>query len=247
MSNHQSDIYGQEKDSLRDSESAFTMDSDLDSLFAAQDSAMHMSGGDSSSSSHDSPNDWSTLPTPSFWPTESQSGLKDFDLNTMGMTMEDPGMALDFLQQMEMDFNPSMAIDPTALQFSYPVSQDYGVFANDIGTGEAFPFTFNAHPSPSIGSVSSGDDSNSKDRRLSFGSSVSAASPSPAVEPTQAAMPNSISNAADALAERVRQSAGVLLAVPNGNNNNNSAQASQCIRTTSTPQPVIPSPGLCKA
>lgn len=228
MSNHQSDIYGQEKDTLRDSQTAFTMDSDLDSLFAAQDSAMQMSG-DSSSSSHGSPNDWSTVPTPSFWPTEPQLGLKDFGaLNDMNMAMEDPSIALDFLRQMEMDFNPSMAIDPTALHFTYPDSQDYGVFANDIGTGagEPFPFTFGSHPSPSIGSVSSGDDSSSKERRLSFGSSADAPSPA-AVEYAQVGMPNSTPSAADALADRVRRSAGVLLAVPSGNNNNNTMQNSQ--------------------
>ncbi|KAF7980280.1 hypothetical protein HWV62_39043 [Athelia sp. TMB] len=241
MSNHQTDIYGQEKDQHLDSENAYPMDSDLDSLFAAQDSTMHMTG-DSSSSPQSSPNDWSTMPTPSFWPTEPQTQMKDFgDLNTMGMDMEmlNPGMALDLLSQIDMAFNPNMAIDPNALHFNYSQSQDFGIFANDIGTGagEPFPFTFNSHPSPSVTSASSGDDSHSKDRRLSVGSSSSAASPSPFMEHAQAAIPSAVSNAADELAERVRRSAGVMLAVPNGT-------SASSVHATQTQQPLSHSPAL---
>jgi hypothetical protein len=112
-------------------------------------------------------------------------------------------MALDFLQ-MDMDFNPSMAVDPSSLQYNN-VGFDLNQQLSNEFMSASFPFTFNAHPSPLEESAGA----NVKERRLSVTSSSesssSGASLSPVLEHT---------SAVDELAQRVRQTAGVMLAVP---------------------------------
>src|ERR1700733_4500122 len=62
---------------------------------SSQDSSM-----EDSSSSHGSPPDWSQLSS-SFWPNQGEN-MKPY-----------PALGMDFLQ-MDMDFNPSMAVDPNS-------------------------------------------------------------------------------------------------------------------------------------
>lgn len=204
MSSDENDPFNTEKTDSQMSHN-FTMEdtSSLDSLFAAHDSTI---GADSSS--HGSPTDWSQLSASSFWPIETSRTCEGYypDVQLGAADM-------DFLQQMDMDFNPSMAIDPTALDFNYG-SEYYDpskVLATDIGS---FPFTFSSHPSPASMSSNSNDEF-PKERRLSVtsssGASSSGASLSPVMERNHDA-----DAAADELAARVRQTAGVLLAVPNG-------------------------------
>jgi hypothetical protein len=118
---------------------------------------------------------------------------------------------LDFLN-MGMDFNPTMAVDPSALQYNNAAFDLNQQVSNEFMSA-SFPFTFNAHPSPEESAVSSNESSSdyAKDRRSSVTSSSesspSVASLSPLLENTPAI---------DELAQRVRQTAGVMLAVSAG-------------------------------
>lgn len=172
----------------------------------SQDSSMEDTN---STSSHGSPADWSQLES-TLWPQQQSKSYPDM------------GIGMDFLQQMDMDFNPSMAVDPSALQYNNTHSYNTGTFdlpsyhndqvANEL-LSASFPFTFN----------STGDDFSAlqgKERRMSVTSSSassSGASLSPVLEHTNAVpIPSNLIDPADELAQRVRQIAGVMLAVPAG-------------------------------
>jgi hypothetical protein len=192
-----------------------------------------LSNGDSSSdesSQHDNPQDWSKFSA--LWADGAeQSSLKPYsdivdlsDLTHMSM---------------DMDFNPSMAIEPSALHhfpgsgmnFSY----DDQFNAELLSTQFPFMFQFGASGDPTSSSAS--PQSFTKERRLSVTSSSSSsgaslspvpeslASPVPGYasdtvppkeEPTQQSELASVyaNDPAAELAQRVRQSAGVMLAVP---------------------------------
>ncbi|KIK70210.1 hypothetical protein GYMLUDRAFT_213391 [Collybiopsis luxurians FD-317 M1] len=151
-----------------------------------------------------SPPDWSQL---------SALWSSPFD----GGTLTGEGNAKEFSDVMDfslplgsdLDFGSQMAIDPHALHFDY---QKFGL--EDFSPSPSQDFSFAFQP----------DSNQSQGRRLSITSSSSssglsfspAAAPSPApsslsADSTSAA---SLDSAAEELAQRVRQSAGITLAVP---------------------------------
>jgi hypothetical protein len=176
-----------------------------------------------------SPPDWSQLSA--LWPendagqTKPYADVMDFsDLTSLPM---------------DMDFNPSMSIEPSALHFDPMKFTNYSygdptAYSNELLSAQ-FPFTFQTAYSNSELSSSNASPQLSAEsrRRLSItSSSSSGASFSPAPEsvpspsaavPTystdmsQAFIPVTSAYANDPvaeLAERVRQSAGVMLALP---------------------------------
>lgn len=182
----------------------------------SQDSSMDDT---SSSNSHGSPPDWSTFSS-TMWPQHNG-----------GENMKYPDVgALDFLQHMDLDFNQSMAVDPNALHFNTHAFNpntgpfDMSAYQNDQVANELlsaqFPFT--------LGSDSPFTGQNNKERRLSVTSSSessSGASLSPVMEhapphsiPTPAPAPAQMTfnDPAEELAHRVRQAAGVMMAVSAG-------------------------------
>ncbi|KAF8191166.1 hypothetical protein BJ912DRAFT_1041728 [Pholiota molesta] len=180
--------------------------------------------GDASSdeaSQHENAQDWSkfsTLWTDGADPTKHYSDMMDFaDLSALPM---------------DMDFNPSMSIEPSALhydplKFNFSYDDQFSALSSELLSGQ-FPFGFQSALSGSDFSGSSSD-SSTKERRLSITSSSSSSGaslspvpeslPSPHAsyttdtplkeEPTQPSL-----DPAAELAQRVRQSAGVMLAVP---------------------------------
>ena len=153
-----------------------------------------------SSSSHGSPPDWSQLSS-SLWPNQGDN-VKPF-----------ADISMDFLN-MGMDFNPSMAVDPSSLHYNnaFDLNQH---FSNEF-MSTSFPFTFNADLSPEESAVSSSESSSDfvKERRLSV-TSLSESSSSGASGASLSPAPGH-TLAVDELAQRVRQTAGVMLAVPAG-------------------------------
>lgn len=159
----------------------------------------------SSHSSGDSPPQWSHLS--SLWPQNPMysSGLGD--------NLKYPDLGMDFTTLDSLDsFNPNMSVDPNSLM--HFDGQHSSVFAHgdlqyQIGN-DLFPFTFTPNE------FGHGD---MKHRRLSITSSSSSSGSgsggtlSPIMAP---AAPSAGIDPADELAERVRQSAGVMLAVPGG-------------------------------
>ncbi|KAF6744872.1 hypothetical protein DFP72DRAFT_927527 [Ephemerocybe angulata] len=165
----------------------------------------------SSTDDSSSPADWTQLST--LW-----DGGADMKSYTDLMDFNDLGM----------DFDPSMGLDPSAMHYGYPA---YDATFQSMPQEMQFPFTFqNALDNASVfssGASSSG--SSTKERRLSVGSSASSSanslSPGPSdagySQPTtpkvevkkQSESPRPFDPALE-LAERVRQTAGVMLAVP---------------------------------
>ncbi|KDR68370.1 hypothetical protein GALMADRAFT_146330 [Galerina marginata CBS 339.88] len=157
---------------------------------------------------------------------------------------------------MDMDFNPSMSIEPLALQYDpmkfansmgFAYDDQYGMLASNELLAGQFPFTFqfggengSAGEGTSMESEASelaSPQSFGKERRLSVTSSSSSSGaslspvpesvPSPAtgygsdsastsIQPKEESIPTNpfANDPAAELAERVRQSAGVMLAVP---------------------------------
>ncbi|KAJ3913799.1 hypothetical protein F5877DRAFT_51673 [Lentinula edodes] len=115
----------------------------------------------------------------------------------------------------ELDFTSQMAIDPHALHFdTQKLGLDSFPLLNDLTPSQNYPFTFQSETSTSP-----------QGRRLSVisSSSSSGASLSPVIEPSpapshlnapQELSSSSLDAAAEELAQRVRQAAGILLAVP---------------------------------
>lgn len=143
---------------------------------------------------------------------------------------------------MDMDFNPSMSIEPSALHYdsmkfanpgmSFSYDDQYGLSSELLTSQFPFTFQFNGEDMSSSPSSSASPQSSTKERRLSItsSSSSSGASFSPVPESTpspptyndvaqELQYPDttagiSFSDPAAELAQRVRQSAGVMLAVP---------------------------------
>ncbi|GLB39084.1 putative helix loop helix domain containing protein [Lyophyllum shimeji] len=200
-----------------------------------------------------SPPDWSQLS--SLWPDN------DFG----GQTKPYPDM-MDFSElgslSLDIDLSNAIAVEPSALHFN-PIKYNtvnthypYSPPTDDLLSGH-YPFTFQAN-SPSASDTSS----QPSGRRLSITSSVSSsgASLSPAPEsvpsPVTAKRTDFPSNAtaehltaaAAELAERVRQSAGVMLALPMNaqlQQHENLQQTAQTAPATSpTTAPKLPIPRL---
>ncbi|KAK7439376.1 hypothetical protein VKT23_017599 [Stygiomarasmius scandens] len=173
---------------------------------------MHHSShsSDTSMDDSDSQPDWSQIS--SFWPT---SAPFDSTFGAEGNQKQFTDMDFNMALSSDFDFVSSMAIDPNALQFDpQKMNYDYQEFVpnNLLSADQSFPFTFQANTPAS----------NQQQRRLSVtsSSSSSGASLSPIVESrspslqAQEQATSSADNAADELAQRVRQSAGVMWAVP---------------------------------
>ncbi|KAG6875809.1 hypothetical protein C0993_007353 [Termitomyces sp. T159_Od127] len=129
-----------------------------------------------------------------------------------------PYGAIDFTDlsslPMDMDYMNTIAVEPSALQYN---NSFYGVPYVDELSSAQLPFTFQVPHAPSSPSDSSSmqSSSSSTGRRLSISSSVSSLSPAPESVPSPAKLlPASTTDAAALIAERVRQSAGVMLALP---------------------------------
>jgi len=153
--------------------------------------------------------DWS--PLTALWPSPH-----DHHYLSDTMKYSDIGMDYHLGLPMTMDYNPCMAIEPSALHlesaFHTPSLFTSGLpMSNDL-LPSSFPFTFGSDES----SISSSN-SDGRGRRLSItsSSSSSGASFSPVIEPKTPSIAKA-ENPADELAQRVRQSAGVLLAVQTG-------------------------------
>ena len=147
---------------------------------------------------------------------------------------------------MDMDFDPSLTIEPSALHYdfakvaqgmNYPQDDQFNSYSTELLSGP-FPFTFQeALVAGDMSSASASPTSYNKGRRLSITSSSSSSgaslSPVPesisspqsagasdSVQPkAESSQPNAnpyTSDPAAELAQRVRQSAGVMLAVPIG-------------------------------
>ena len=154
------------------------------------------------SSQHGIPPDWSDFSI--LWPTPDRSSREN---------VKYPEMPIEF-SPLDLDYNPSMAVDPSALHLesTYPQPPFYsptGTLSNELLTA-SFPFTFGSHEF-------CGPYGDKKTRRLSMtsSSSSSGASLSPVIEPLNTTVPF-VGNPSDELAQRVRQSVGVMLAVPTG-------------------------------
>jgi hypothetical protein len=171
----------------------------------------------STSSSGNSPPQWSQLS--SLWPSNSymEQGGQYVD---SGMKYPDLGLNTSF--PIDMDFNPSMAVNPNSLHFdyarmAYPLQpsdyNQYGPLSNEL-LSASFPFTFSAdHAVPNFA------ESNAKPRRLSItsSSSSSGASLSPVLGSGESVRSGARhDDGGDELAERVRKSAGVMVAVSGG-------------------------------
>jgi hypothetical protein len=144
--------------------------------------------------------DWSQLSV--LWPTPDRYP---------GENLKYPDLPLDF-SPMDMDYNPSMAVEPSALHLESTYAQSpffnpSSALSNEL-LAPSFPFTFG-----SDGSTYGGK----KSRRLSMtsSSSSSGASLSPIIESRSTTAPQA-EEVADELAQRVRRSVGVMLAVPSG-------------------------------
>ncbi|PPQ88539.1 hypothetical protein CVT25_009919 [Psilocybe cyanescens] len=170
---------------------------------------------------------WAEVSEQSNNPMKPYADIMDFaDLNSMPMNM---------------DFNPSMSIEPSALHYdsmkfansgmNFSYDDQYGLSSELLASQFPFTFQFNGEDMSSSSSSAS-PQSSTKERRLSITSSSSSSGaslspvpesiPSPPTyndmvqESTQypEAAATSFSDPAAELAQRVRQSAGVMLAVP---------------------------------
>lgn len=198
------------------------------SLHSSEDSPMEDSSCDGAS-----PPDWSQIS--SLW-TEHEMGNTKPYMDIMDFT--DPSSLY-----MDMNFNPSMAVEPSALHFDptkFNINQDYpydlqlSSYSNDL-LAPQFPFAFEASYNPSLSTSGSSPQLFSQSpRRLSITSSSSSSgaslsSVSDSTPTSEASVSTStdtqnapaedqpIKHADDPMAElgeRVRQSAGVLLALP---------------------------------
>jgi hypothetical protein len=170
------------------------------------------SSADSASSQADSPPDWSQF-----------SSLWDGELNTLQPTNTkfDPasfGFALNLPLDMDFDFNPSFAVDPTALHFNPSMFATTDLSPFPPQQQVAFPQSLTPRRM-SITSSSSSGASFSPVLDPTIASSV------PSIPSTTVASPNlssathasvnaSMNDTVADLAQSVRQAAGVTLAVP---------------------------------
>ena len=146
--------------------------------------------------------DWSHLTA--LWPSTDRF---------LGENLKFPELEFN---HMDLDYNPTMAVDPSALHLAsthpqHSFFRPNGVLSYDL-LATSFPFTFS--------SDESGGSSHeyTKPRRLSMTSpsSSSGASLSPVMESMTTVASSQLKELADELANRVRKSVGVTLAVPLG-------------------------------
>ncbi len=176
-----------------------------------------LQNSDSSSDEASSAQDWSKFST--LWATVQRRGKPYSDMMDFADLSSLP---------MDMDFNPS--IEPSALhydpmKYNFSYDDQFNALSSEL-LATQFPFAFPAGLAAgdfSSGSSSDSSQSFTKERRLSItsSSSSSGASLSPVPESVQSPAPSDIQpkeepplDPAAALAQRVRQSAGVMLAVP---------------------------------
>ena len=169
------------------------------------------SSADSASSQADSPPDWSQF-----------SSLWDGERNTFQPTNPkfDPAsfdFALNLPLDMDLDFNPSLAVDPTALHFNPNMFAPTDLSSFPLQQQVAFPQSLTPRRMSITSSSSSG---------ASFSPVLdpSTASSLPSIPSTTAASPNlssathvplnAVNDSVADLAQSVRQAAGVTLAVP---------------------------------
>ena len=181
---------------------------------------LHDNDDNPSSISHQNPLHWSTF-SPTMWSQHNQNGRENVKYPDIG--------TLDFLQQMDLDFNSSMAVDPNALHFNtHTLNPNIGVFdmsayqndqiSNQLLSAQ-FPFTLGSD-SPFIGQ----DDKERSPSVTSSSESSSGASLSPVIEHVPQCIPDFASaptqtpfnDSAEELAHRARQAAGVMMAVSAG-------------------------------
>jgi hypothetical protein len=163
------------------------------------------SSTDSSSSQADSPPDWSQFSN--LWDNEQppfQPSDMKFDPTVLSMALN-----LNIPLNMDIDFNPSLAVDPSALHFDPKMFASTDLTSLPHQQQVAFPQNF-------------------APRRMSITSSSSSGGPfSPILDPTVAtsvvSVPSptaastvitTVNDPVDELAQSVRQAAGVTLAVP---------------------------------
>lgn len=180
--------------------------------------------------------DWSQL-APSFWNTPSYI---DDSASTAGKFSNfDLDMAFSLgLAGHEFD-NQAMAVDPSALHFNPVVFQDLQ-HTNSSNQhleyptldSSSYPFTFAASEAPQTLSI---DTLEPRQRAMSVTSSSSSSGASLSPIPEASIVPSSIetqpqsptTSAADELAQRVRQSAGVMLAVSAGSHGQQASQSGE--------------------
>ncbi|TFK75502.1 hypothetical protein BDN72DRAFT_954701 [Pluteus cervinus] len=189
-------------------------------LHNSAQSSSTMNSDDSSTSAPEggSPPDWSQLSN--LWHNQEDASLEPKGYPELMDFADLPSL------QMDMDFGSSMVIEPSALHYDYAKhAAGYNFDDAYIAADVQYPFTFQ---SPNIGpadfssttSVATHSQSSGSARRLSItsSSSSSAASFSPVITQSQAAPPMQTgpyaNDPAAEIAQRVRESAGVMLAVP---------------------------------
>jgi len=158
------------------------------------------SSTDSSSSQADSPPDWSQFSN--LWdneqPTFQPSDMK-FDPTVLSMALN-----LNIPLNMDIDFNPSLAVDPSALHFDPKMFASTDLTSLPHQQQVAFPQNF----APRRMSITS---SSSSGGTFSPILDPTVATPSPIAAST---VITTVNDPVDELAHSVRQAAGVTLAVP---------------------------------
>ncbi|KAJ7598666.1 hypothetical protein C8J56DRAFT_1020398 [Mycena floridula] len=219
--------------SRRQSPGLMTADLELDpldplNLILHNTSQTGTSSSDSSMDSSRNSPDWSQLS--SMWSSGESTETK-FNPDLMGFNLSSLGM--------DLDFNPSMVIEPSALHYDNNLKTHYP-YDNSYSMPDmmSFPFTYQTFPPQE-----------QQPRRLSITSSSSSSGASfspiletaaPSVHQHQPNVEDYSNDPAAALAHRVRESAGVMLAVPmNGQGQNH---ASLLTAQLDIPHPSISGP-----
>ncbi|EPQ53596.1 hypothetical protein GLOTRDRAFT_139779 [Gloeophyllum trabeum ATCC 11539] len=211
----------------------------LNNMSASGDSSME----DSSSSSHSSPPDWSELSALWTNPPPEQDAAENAKF------AQDVNMDFNFSFPMDLDFNPASSIDPSALHFNYNAVPPLNFPVDGFLSAQDLlnvPFPATLQPGGNEGAFPfSGIGSGARRLSVTSSSSSSGASLSPILEhnsPVEASpqtTPTGNPDAAEELANKVRQAAGVTLAVPV------SAQMQQAmVSAIQAPQPKLPIPRL---
>ncbi|KAF8804632.1 hypothetical protein BYT27DRAFT_7106313 [Phlegmacium glaucopus] len=216
-----------------------------------------------SSMDDESTQDWSKFST--LWADHTDQSI----------TMKPYSDIMDFSDlgslAMDMDFDPSMTIEPSALHYDYmKLAQGMNYTHDDqfspLNTellSTQFPFTFQSALAAGNMSSASASPVSYKERRRSITSSSSSSGASlspvpesiPSPQPgcaSESVQPKAESSQANAnandpaaeLAQRVRQSAGVMLAVPMGSQFQGYQVYQQMDLPTNTPQSKLPIPRL---
>ncbi|KZT28071.1 hypothetical protein NEOLEDRAFT_1109510 [Neolentinus lepideus HHB14362 ss-1] len=219
----------------------------LNNMSSSGDSSME----DSPLSSHGSPPDWSDLSA--LW---SNSTPEQDAIMTENMKFtQDMNIDFNFSFPMDLDFNPASSIDPSALNLNYNGVSPLNFSALSASEGTflpphellniPFPLTQQSNASDANTFSFSGHETSHRRLSITSSSSSSGASLSPILEhnpPVDISpqlTPMDKSDPAEELAHKVRQAAGVTLAVPV------SAQMQNAMASViQAPQPKLPIPRL---